>query len=226
LAAESAHRVMTRARHFAVVLGRVEGPGSASNFHASSGAKSDIGPILDWFGEFCGLQRRLRLPAQGIWRMIGSLGRKLRVFWQLSVSAKLLLVPAWLSLCLSAGIFRFLRFGRLGQLLGRNIGAGACCPLASPAAQDRATAISSAVRIASRYTPFRGDCVPQALAGQFLCRALNVPSALHFGIRNSVGSPAGLKDMEAHAWLVVGPVFVTGGRSFRTHTTTACFLAL
>ncbi|WP_010415135.1 lasso peptide biosynthesis B2 protein [Citromicrobium sp. JLT1363] len=157
--------------------------------------------------------------------MTGYIGRKLTVFWKLSVPAKLLLLPAWLSLCVAAGIFRFVRFGRLGQLLGRNIGAGACCPLASPAAVDRAIAISSAVQIASRYTPFRSDCVPQAIAGQFLCRALNVPSALHFGVGNRVASAVSGESMQAHAWLVVGPIFVTGGRSFKTHTTTACFVA-
>lgn len=104
-------------------------------------------------------------------------------------------------------------------VLGRPIGAVACQPVVDDRGQGRARALRSALRRAAASAPFRNNCLPQALAGAVLCRIAGLPSAAHLGTRLS--SAAGI---EAHAWLAVGPVAVSGGHAWDDYTVVACYL--
>jgi hypothetical protein len=56
-----------------------------------------------------------------------------------------------------------------------------------------------------------------------LCKLFSVPYALHLGFHeNGIDS---LGNREAHAWLVSGRIFVTGGRAFRDHRAIACYMS-
>lgn len=57
----------------------------------------------------------------------------------------------------------------------------------------------------ARRMPFRSDCLVQALAAQHWLARKGVSSSLHIGSRRT-----GKKGFEAHAWLTVGELVVTG----------------
>lgn len=115
-------------------------------------------------------------------------------------------------------------FRCIAALLGRQAGAVSLRPDARPADIDRALHIRRTIALAAKYAPFRADCLPQAIVSVMLCRLLSVPYAAHFGCQ--IGSAAtGDAAMTAHAWVVCGPVAISGGNhSFSRYRTVACWV--
>jgi hypothetical protein len=130
----------------------------------------------------------------------------------------LMAIGAWVLIALASLLLRLVHFRHLAGLLGRPLGAVACVPLIDGREEARAVLVHRAVSRAVQISPWRADCLPQALAAAVLCRFLRVPAAVHFG----VALPKGER-MSAHAWAVSGPIAVTGGASFREFTAVACF---
>lgn len=138
--------------------------------------------------------------------------------------AVLALVPVcWVMIGISDVIILAVRFRRLARWAGQAMGTAAAIPMASPRQQQLAQTIGTAIGIAARIAPFRSNCFPQALTAIALCRLARVPTALFFGA--TMKADEGEPGMEAHAWVVSGPVTVTGGRgSFARFPALACFL--
>jgi hypothetical protein len=71
---------------------------------------------------------------------------------------------------------------------------------------NEARRIAWAVRSASRYTPWKSNCFPQAIAAKFLLRQRGIRSTLYLGAAFKART-----ELEAHAWLRCGSLYVTGG---------------
>jgi hypothetical protein len=118
---------------------------------------------------------------------------------------------------------RVVPFRRLARHLG---------PLQAETAADapvdhlaQARRVALAIARVSPHTPWESNCFPQALTAKFWLRRRGIPTTLYLGValnRPSMDHPA-LPDMEAHAWLRCGPLFVTGGRGHERFTVAACF---
>jgi Transglutaminase-like superfamily len=152
------------------------------------------------------IRPRLREAAQG--------------FFSMPLADKLALTAAWPMLALAALLIRMFAFKRLTPLLGAQLGAVGCVPLADEPQEHRARIVRRAVRRAARISPWRNDCLPQALTAALLCRLLAVPVTTHLGVRLDGAAP-----LEAHAWTCVGRVAVTGGEGFSGWAPVSCFLA-
>jgi hypothetical protein len=94
------------------------------------------------------------------------------------------------------------------ESLVRRLGAsGFETPSEAPLAHlNEARRIAWAVRSASRYTPWKSNCFPQAIAAKFLLRQRGIHSTLYLGAAFKART-----ELEAHAWLRCGPLYVTGG---------------
>lgn len=150
-----------------------------------------------------------------------SMSEALRGFARMSLADRLLLAAAWVMILAAAAVLKLVAFKRLAPLLGRQVGAVGCVPLADPRQEARARAVRRAVRRAARISPLRNDCLPQALVGAVLCRLCKVPVTTHLGVRLN-----GEKPFEAHAWTCSGQVEVTGGSCFTAWTPVSCFVAI
>ena len=96
---------------------------------------------------------------------------------------------------------------RFETVTGRLGPAGVETPADSPPEHlAEARRVGWAVRSASRYTPWRSSCFPQAIAAKTLLRRRGIGSTLYLGAAFKARSV-----LEAHAWLRCGPVYVTGG---------------
>lgn len=140
--------------------------------------------------------------------------------WRMTWRDRALTLAAWPLLGICTVLLKTVEFRRLSLLLGGPVGAVGCTPLLTPREEVRARAIRRAMRRAARISPWRSDCLPQALGAAMLCRALSVPVATHLGVRLD-----GAKPLEAHAWTCSGRVQVTGGDGFSHWTPVQCFLA-
>lgn len=108
--------------------------------------------------------------------------------------------------------------------LGVRDGTAPRTPLITQKQEAHARVISSAIKVAAKYSPWESNCFPQAVTARVMLGLCNVPYALFFGLQRKT-SVAESEDLNAHAWIVSGPVIVTGGSSFGQYTTVGCFVS-
>jgi Transglutaminase-like superfamily len=72
---------------------------------------------------------------------------------------------------------------------------------------QEAQRIAWAVSSASRYTPWKSNCFPQAIAAKYLLQRRGIASTLYLGAAFKQRT-----ELEAHAWLKCGGYYVTGGK--------------
>lgn len=70
----------------------------------------------------------------------------------------------------------------------------------------RAKRIAWAVSEASKYTPWQSKCFVKAITAQWMLKRYKIYSTIYLGINKDEKN-----NMEAHAWLRSGGMFVTGG---------------
>jgi hypothetical protein len=133
---------------------------------------------------------------------------------RLTVPEAVVLAEA-LALCTAASLMlRVLRFSRVAPRLGRHM---AESPPSQPGATGAAVRrITWAVATAARLLPWKPLCLPQAVTAQWMLRRRGIGSTLYLGT-----NPANRYD--AHAWVRVGGVIVTGGDDPRQYTVVSTF---
>ena len=91
-----------------------------------------------------------------------------------------------------------------------------------PSAEKQALAreIGWAVTRAADHVPFAAVCLPQAMAARTMLQKRGVVSVMHFGTRRGAALT-----LDAHAWVDVGPVEVTGYPLDSDFTEIACLIA-
>ncbi len=134
---------------------------------------------------------------------------------------KMAFVPVWILLGVARAAIRLLEFERLAGALGTSVGVQVVVPLLHARQVARARRVASLVPWVAAHTPWRSDCFPQALVARLLLGLCGVPWSLCFGLARDVNHA-----LSAHAWVVAGPVSVTGGYSFARFTTVGCFTSL
>jgi hypothetical protein len=126
-----------------------------------------------------------------------SLAARLR---QTSWAERRLLAEAALLLAAARLSVLVLPFRWISALLG---GAREETALETPVAA--AAAVGRAVQRVSRFTPWRSNCLAQALAAHVMLRRRKIPTTLYLG----VAKDADVR-IHAHAWLRSGTLIVTG----------------
>lgn len=149
--------------------------------------------------------------------MAGALGRKLRTLRALPAFTLFWLIPVWLLLLLCRLAIMTVPMRHLSRAFGQDMGVCPWVPLAGPRRIARARDIRRTIGLAASYAPATANCYPQALAARLLMALYGLPHAIHFGLRRDGAGVA------AHAWVVCGPVAVTGGDGFGTYTVVRSF---
>nr|WP_230681343.1 lasso peptide biosynthesis B2 protein [Paracidovorax cattleyae] len=93
------------------------------------------------------------------------------------------------------------------------------CPPLEQRGWRRAQQIGRTLRLAARHTPWQSNCLAQALAARCLLGVFGIPHAVCFGVARLDAS-----QLQAHAWVVAGQGFVTGGVGAQRFTCTGCFV--
>jgi hypothetical protein len=146
---------------------------------------------------------------------------KLRSFATMPLREKVLLALAWMVLAAASALLRMVSFRRLSPLLGEKMAAPVgCLPAIGHEGEEAARLVRLSILRAVRLAPFRSDCLPQAFAAAFLCRAMGVPAAVYLGVRLH-----DIEGLQAHAWVDAGKLNVTGGHSLCEFKVISCFLS-
>ena len=153
--------------------------------------------------------------------MLSLLIRNARGFLHQPAFVQAWFVPIWLALGAAGILVHLFPFRRLVSGLGVPVGVASWVPLVTEQQRHRARLISHVVRLAARHTPWRSNCLVQAVVARAMLGMYGVPYALYFGVMR--GSNA--REVKAHAWVAAGNVRVTGGCGFGRFTVTGCFVA-
>jgi len=117
-----------------------------------------------------------------------------------------LVVQVYLLLGITRLAIDTLSFRRLEWLLGQRMVES---PHDLPLEQLRqARRIGWAIAAVSPYTPWQSNCFPQALTAKLLLRRRGIPTTLYLGAAFKKEKVA---ELEGHAWLRCGPIYITGG---------------
>jgi len=146
-------------------------------------------------------------------------GRRLRNFLQRDPFIKWWVLPAWVGIGLASLAIALASFRRIAPHLGSFHEPGEPAPATTPAQAEQARLIGITVRLAARFSPWRADCYPQAIVARFLLDLYRIPFTLSMGVKRD----AETGEMEAHAWVRSGDVFVTGGDGDAEYNTIAMF---
>ena len=153
--------------------------------------------------------------------MLDMLWQKISTIRRLGPGFCLVLFSAWVCLAFCSLIIFVAPFRYVSKLLGIHDGLAPRVPVCSLQQESRARTIGSAIRLAARYSLWRSDCFPQALAARFFLGWNRVPYAIFMGVRRCSQQD----ELQAHAWVVSGRVRVTGGAGFSTYTSVGCFVS-
>lgn len=132
---------------------------------------------------------------------------------------KVTLLPTWAMLGVSRAAILAVQFKRLAPRLGVDLGPFFAVPLVTPEQERRARQIQSVIALAARYTPWTSNCFPQAIVARVLLGMSGIPYTLFFGVAREDNT----KEIQAHAWVCSGPVFVSGGRGAHRFTIVRAF---
>jgi hypothetical protein len=132
---------------------------------------------------------------------------------------RFLLLPSWCLLGCARLAILVLPFRLIAPALGVQTGTHSFSPLLAPAQTDNARAIGRSVELAARYTPWQSVCQPQALVARLWLGLFGVPYLINYGVcKDAQGK------LQAHAWVVSGVVYVTGGNGYPSFTVVRTFV--
>ena len=134
-------------------------------------------------------------------------------FLRLPVSSKVLLLEAWITLGLSRGMVLALPFRWIAPRLRARLPGSVQDP-----GQAQARTVGWALRVASRYTPWKSNCLAQAIAAKRMLHRRQLPSTLFLGVRKGEQD-----EFEAHAWVDCGPMTLTGGHDQAGYSVVSTF---
>jgi hypothetical protein len=145
--------------------------------------------------------------------------RKIRSAFRLPPRRLGLVLLLWLSLWVARLVITLCPLRRLARLFGRDHGATSVVLKVTEAQIAQAWRLRTAIALAVKYSPSSANCYPQALVARLLLNVKRLPHALFFGLRRNDQTKA----LDAHAWVMVGPVAVTGGNGFESYAAVRCF---
>ena len=80
--------------------------------------------------------------------------------------------------------------------------------------------ISWAVQVASAYTPWKSNCLCQALTAMIMLSRIHIPCTLYLGVAKDTGID---ESITAHAWLCSGESFITGDSVHKQYVVISSF---
>ncbi|MDJ1173966.1 lasso peptide biosynthesis B2 protein [Roseofilum capinflatum] len=132
------------------------------------------------------------------------LQNKAALFWQQPSHRKMAFLEAFLWLGLARGCVLLFPFRWIAPYLG-GLNQETSEDGIQPAEQAVVEQIAWAIATSSRYTPWRSNCLAQAIAAKIMLRRRKIASTLYLGLKKNADK------LEAHAWLRVGQEIITGG---------------
>lgn len=136
-----------------------------------------------------------------------------------SISEFCRILAAWVTLGLSRAAVVCLPFERIIGLVGLKSRVHPATALVTSQQREAARQLGLAIATAAKYSPWRANCLPQAICAAVLLRIYKIPFVVFLGLLREEESGKVL----AHAWTCAGDITVTGGGDPRVYVIVGCF---
>jgi len=135
-------------------------------------------------------------------------------FARLPLNDQGLVLEAMASLVLAGIVLKTVPFARLARRLGHHMAESP--ETAASDVVERARRIRWAVDAVANRLPWKPVCFPRAVAATLMLRRRRIASTMYLGV-----DPA--RELDAHAWVRVGRLIVSGGPVERRFTVVSTF---
>lgn len=143
---------------------------------------------------------------------------KVKSFFRLSVSDRLLVAESFVLLGLARAAVIVVPFRWLASVLGHKKNAVSVESEPEILPTPKMRRIAWAVKYVGRHTLWQSNCLAQAVAGRLMLKRRRISSTIYFGmIKDSDG------EITAHAWLKSGKLILTGGDDLEGYVIVAAF---
>ncbi|WP_404405953.1 lasso peptide biosynthesis B2 protein [Jeotgalibacillus malaysiensis] len=140
---------------------------------------------------------------------------KLQLYRTMDPAVKKMLPEAFIQLAYGR-IFKALPFKKVSKKLGENM--VETSEEVRPEDRQTLAAVSQAVQLMSRYTPWESMCLVQAVAAMNMLSRRKISSTLYLGTGKDEE-----EQFAAHAWLRSGPFIITGAKGRKRYTVVGMF---
>jgi len=137
-----------------------------------------------------------------------------RTFWSLTRHQKQLFGVSFILSGIARACILLFKYHRLAFYYGHFHRMTVASTVISLEQQQLAWKIRRAIDLATKYTPWHSNCLTKALVAKFWCQYYRIPYMLFIGLAKKSDKPLG---SEGHAWLVAGPVAISGGYNWDSH---------
>jgi hypothetical protein len=148
--------------------------------------------------------------------------KKIRSAWCLPLREKIWLLLLYPYSGLVRAAILVFPFRLLARCLGQHHQNYQLSPLVSESQQKLAWRIGQITELTARYTPWKSQCLVQAIMAKSLLGFYRVPYVVHLGAKMTTEAK---KPMKAHAWVKVGPRVITGREGHKTFGIVSSFVA-
>lgn len=113
-------------------------------------------------------------------------------------------------------------FKYLSHFLGHHYRNYQLCVLVSDAQLQTAREIGCTIAILDKYTPWKTNCMVDAILARIWLSAYRIPYVFYLGayLTKEVSEP-----MKAHAWVGVGPRLIVGGKGHLRYAIVSTFVS-
>ena len=147
------------------------------------------------------------------------LADKYKSFKQLPPAIRWRIPLTWLLLGVSRFLVLLLPFRYVAMVLGQRADAPVV-PLVPAQHMAQLRQLKQLIAITSKYCPWRANCFAQAITAKLWLSWWGLPYCVFFGVARDP-----VKALKAHAWVMAGPVAVSGGNSFSQFTVVASYVS-
>lgn len=147
--------------------------------------------------------------------------QKINYIIHLPIEQKIWLMVLFLGSLLTWFAIKIISMPKLTKLMGHHLGNRRITILADQQQIRDARKMGSLMSMVADNTPWKCECLSQALCIKWLLNRYHIPSMFYLGaFLTKLDNEA---KMKAHAWVDVGPFTVIGGPQHRQYTVTASF---
>lgn len=148
---------------------------------------------------------------------------KLVKFYHLPLKEKLFFAINFFLLGVARLLTKLFNYRKISFLYGHFCYMTLASTILNDTEVNQAKRVARRIKLVSRHTPWRSNCLTKALVVRFWCAVYRIPYMFYIGFSKNSDAPMGRR---AHAWVVAGPVCLTGGDGFLSHVVTQSYSSL
>ena len=139
---------------------------------------------------------------------------KIKTFWHMPIKQKLFFFINFFFCGVARAVINLFSYKQISPYLGTSCRMLTASTIVSKHQIQQAVLIGRSIKLVAHYTPWDSNCLTQAMVAKFWCQYFKIPYFLFIGFAKGSDKPLG---EEGHAWVMAGPVAITGGYCFSSH---------